>query len=201
MHTVSLVDMLRSRKALSTPCWSCLRGSPGSHTWPWSCLRGGPGPPTWPWHCLRVRPGPSYLALVQPGVLHSVVQLAQLLIGVAHVLVPQPCLALRRDVEELPHLFLDGCWGQADTSLCAFSRWKDNSHVVLSKLRHLFCPFQTVMRCSGSKALTDLSPLVTPKAKHLAGSVLLYSNTQRLPLGVSFYDDVGPLLQHKSNRA
>lgn len=83
-------------------------------------------------------PGPSYLTLVQPGILHSVVQLAQLLVGVAHVFVPQPRLTLCRDVEELPHLLLDGCWGQGETSLWAFSRCKDNSHH--SKLRLIFRP-------------------------------------------------------------
>lgn len=93
------------------------------------------------------RPGPPYLTLVQPSVLHSVVQLAQLLIGVAHVFVPQPCLTLCRDVEELPHLLLDGCWGQADTSLWAFSDCRTTataSWLILD-------PFQTVMGCSGSK--------------------------------------------------
>ena len=55
------------------------------------------------------------------------------------------------------------------------------------------------MGCSGSKDLTALSPLVTPKAKHLAWGILLYSNTQRQPLGFSLFDDVGPHLQHKSN--
>lgn len=171
MQTVSLADMLRIKKvSVHNPAAAVCGGTA------WA----------------------SYLTLVQPGVLHSVVQLAQLLIGVAHVFVPQPCLTLCRDVEELPHLLLDGCWGQADTSLWAFSRCKDNSH---SKLRLIFRPFQTVMGCSGSKALIDLSPLVTPKAKHLAWGVLLYSNTQRLPLGFSFSDDVSPRLQHKSNKA
>lgn len=51
----------------------------------------------------------SYLTLVQPGILHSAVQLAQLLVGVAHVLVPEPRLTLCRNVEQLPHLLLDGC--------------------------------------------------------------------------------------------
>lgn len=63
-----------------------------------------------PWSELPVWPGlASYLTLVQPSVLDSVVQLAQLLIGVAHVFVPKPSFTLCRDVEQLPHLLLDGC--------------------------------------------------------------------------------------------
>ena len=122
-------------------------------------------------------PGPSYLTLVQPGILHSVVQLAQLLVGVAHVFVPQPCLTLCRDVEELPHLLLDGCWGQGDTSLWAFSRCKDNSRH--SKLRLIFRPFGRSWDAQDQKIWLTSAPwwLLRPNILHGASFILKYPKT------------------------
>lgn len=128
----------------------------------------------------RAWPGPSYLTLVQPSVLDSVVQLAQLLVGIAHVFVPQPSFTLRRYVEQLPHFLLDGRWKQAETSLRASRRGKakDSS----GKLRLTLLPCQMVMGCFGSKVLTDLSPLMTPKADISHGHPLALIHPETFPM-------------------
>lgn len=47
-----------------------------------------------------------YLAVEEASILHSAVWLIQLLVSVAHVFVPEPCLLLRRDLKQRPHLLL-----------------------------------------------------------------------------------------------
>lgn len=52
------------------------------------------------------RPALHYLPLEETGVLHSAVWLVQLLVGVAHVFVPEPCFPLWWNIEQSSHLLL-----------------------------------------------------------------------------------------------
>lgn len=47
-----------------------------------------------------------YLPMEETGILHGAVRLIELLVGVAHVFVPEARLLLRRDLEQRPHLLL-----------------------------------------------------------------------------------------------
>lgn len=55
-----------------------------------------------------------YLPLKETSILHSTVRLVQLLISVAHIFVPEPCLVLQWDIEQLPHLLLYSIWKEGD---------------------------------------------------------------------------------------
>ena len=62
-----------------------------------------------PWDSEMGREGcVPYLALEETGILHGAVWLVQLLVRVAHVLVPQPGLAPGRALKQQPHFLLYG---------------------------------------------------------------------------------------------
>lgn len=78
-----------------------------------------------------------YLAVEETSILHSAVWLIQLLVSVTHIFVPEPCLLLRWDLKQRPHLLLYCICREADNSI--LQHWTMFSFVRVGLLTDCVC--------------------------------------------------------------